>query len=534
MATEQELEQARRANAARLRAAFPNDFRPTEEMRRRRAELVRIANDPDEKSRLPQEDALTGAEPRWPLYGRVMAKRGPFLVIQTPHGRAQAYLPNKGADLDERARAELEALDLADHVAVEGPLMGTKKGDAAVLVLAYRHVGKALMPPPDKWHGLKDVEKRYRERYVDLFANPDVAEVFRARGAIVTAIREHLDAAGFLEVETPMLQAVRGGATAKPFRTHHNALDTSLYLRIAPELYLKRLVVGGLDRVYEIGRNFRNEGVSTRHNPEFTMLEYYVAYATFEEQLDLTEAIVRHAAARVRERFGDRWAETSSVALDEPFARVAMDAAVAERVRRSGQGDLPPTPFDGALDAAVLADDARLAALSEATLPRLPESKREPLARASSRGERVFALFELLVEEDLEAMYRSRDGSRSLPVFVTRFPFEVSPLARRNDDEPALTDRFELFVQGRELANGFSELNDPDDQAARFRAQLERAASGDEEAMDYDADYIRALMHGMPPAAGCGIGIDRLCMVLCDQPSIRDVLLFPLMRTETT
>ncbi len=534
MATEQELEQARRANAAKLRAAYPNDFRPSEEDRRKRDEAVRIANDPEAKAQLPQEDAIAADAPIYPLYGRVMAKRGPFLVIQTPRGRCQAYLPNKGQDLPEADRAALEALDLADHVAVEGPLMGTKKGDAAVKVLRYRHVGKALLPPPDKWHGLKDVEKRYRERYVDLFANPEVAEVFRARSTIVQALREHLDAAGFFEVETPMLHTVRGGATAKPFSTHHNALDMSLYLRIAPELYLKRLVVGGLDRVYEIGRNFRNEGVSTRHNPEFTMLEYYLAYATVEEQMDLTEGLVRHVAARVRERFGDRWSRESTVALDEPFARVAMDAAIADRVRRSGQDGLRTTPFDGALDAAVLADDAKLAAACAAALPRVPESERKPLADAASRGERIYALFELLVEPDIEALYRSADGSRSLPVFVTRFPFEVSPLARRSDDDPAFTDRFELFVEGRELANGFSELNDPDDQAARFRAQLERAASGDEEAMDYDADYIRALMHGMPPAAGCGIGVDRLCMLLCNQSSIRDVLLFPLMRSETT
>ncbi|MCA9610236.1 MAG: lysine--tRNA ligase, partial [Myxococcales bacterium] len=267
---------------------------------------------------------------------------------------------------------------------------------------------------------------------------------------------------------------------------------------------------------------------------EFTMLEYYVAYATFEEQMDLTEGLIRHVASKVSARFGDKWSRESTVALDEPFARVAMDAAVAERVRRSGEEGLDRTPFDGLLDEAVLADDAKLAEVCAAALPKIPESERKPLADASSRGERIYALFELLVEPDIETLYRSADGARSRPVFITRFPFEVSPLARKNDDEPAFTDRFEVFVEGRELANGFSELNDPDDQAARFRAQLERAAGGDEEAMDYDADYIRALMHGMPPAAGCGIGVDRLCMILCNQPSIRDVLLFPLMRSETT
>ena len=308
MATEQELEKARRDNAAKLRASFPNDFRPDAEARQKRAEVVRIANDAEAKGQLPQEADLTGDEPLFPLFGRVMAKRGPFLVIQTPHGRAQAYLPKKGAELTEAEREELAGLDLADHIAVEGPLMGTRKGDAAVRVVRYQHVSKSLRPPPGKFHGLKDVEKRYRERYVDLFANPDVATVFRARSLIVQTLREVLDDNAFIEVETPLLHSVRGGATAKPFSTHHNALDVPLFLRIAPELYLKRLVVGGFDRVYEIGRNFRNEGVSTRHNPEFTMLEYYMAYATFEEQMDLTENLVRRVDERVRSRFGDVWA----------------------------------------------------------------------------------------------------------------------------------------------------------------------------------------------------------------------------------
>ena len=534
MATEQELEQARRANAAKLRAAFPNGFRPTDAERAKRAEVVRIANDAEAKAQLPQEDQLTGDEPTYPLYGRVMAKRGPFLVIQTPHGRAQAYLPRKGAELPEDEQAELTGIDLADHIAVEGPLMGTRKGDAAVKVLRYQHISKALRPPPGKFHGLKDVEKRYRERYVDLFANPDVARVFRARSVIVSALRELLDSKDFIEVETPLLHSVRGGATAKPFSTHHNVLDMPLYLRIAPELYLKRLVVGGLDRVYEIGRNFRNEGVSTRHNPEFTMLEFYMAYATFEEQMDLNEELIRFTDRRVRERFGDAWAEERSMTLDEPFERIAMDAAIAERVRRSGEDGLSPTAFDGALDQDVLDDDARLAAVCAEKIPGLPEADRKALGKANTRGERIYTLFEMLVEEDLETMFRSADGEKSRPVFVTRFPFEVSPLARRNDEEPAFTDRFELFVGGRELLNAFSELNDPDDQAARFNAQLELQASGNDEAMDFDADYIRALMHGMPPAAGCGIGVDRLCMILCNQTSIRDVLLFPLMRPEVT
>jgi lysyl-tRNA synthetase class 2 len=536
VATEHELEQARREHAQALREAggqpYPNDFRPTEEQRRKRAEAVAIANDPARKAELPQEDQLEDGAPVYPLYGRVVAKRGPFVVIQTPHGRAQAYLPQKGDRLPEAQKAQLRTLDLADHVAVEGPLMATKRGDAAVYVTSYRHVSKAIRPPPAKFHGLKDVEKRYRERYVDLFANPEVALVFEARALIVRAIRRVLDEAGFLEVETPMLQSVRGGATAKPFETHHNALDMPLFLRIAPELYLKRLLVGGFDRVYEIGRNFRNEGVSTRHNPEFTMLEYYIAYATSEEQMDFTERLVKAADAAVQERFGDRWREERTFDLSGPFERVTMVDAIAERVARSGEEGLAPTPFDGRLDAAVLADDEKLEALIKELAPQHDAPERKLLDLADSHGERVYALFEILAEPALERLYRSADGRRSRPVFVTQFPFEVSPLARKNDADPAFTDRYELFVEGRELANGFSELNDPDDQAARFEAQLALRDRGDEETMDFDADFIRALKHGMPPAAGCGIGIDRLVMSICNQPSIRDVLLFPLMRPE--
>ncbi len=562
MATEEELEQARRAHAEVLRGAgvlpYPNDFRPTEAEREARAKALALLGDPARKGvpaegevvvdrrgpllvverdgarreRFPQDDELRGDEPHFPVYGRVMARRGPFLVLQTPHGTAQAYLANKGEDLPPEARAQLAALDLADHVAVEGPLMGTRKGDAAVKVLRYRHVSKALRPPPDKWHGLKDVEKRYRERYVDMFANPEVADVFVARGLVVQALRRFLDERGFLEVETPLLHSVRGGATAKPFRTHHNALDLPLYLRIAPELYLKRLLVGGFDRVYEIGRNFRNEGISTRHNPEFTMLEFYAAYGTFEELMDLAEALLRDVDRAVVARFGERWRAERSFDLEEPFVRVRMDAAIVERVTRSGQDGLTETPFDGLLSAEVLADDVELAKVCASAAPRLEAHEGKLLAKADSRGERIFTLFELLVEPDLTTMYRTTGGARSRPVFVTHFPFEVSPLARRNDAEPAFTDRFEIFVEGRELANAFSELNDPDDQAERFRGQLSARERGDEEAMDFDADYIRALMHGMPPAAGFGLGVDRLCMALTNQSSIRDVLLFPLLRPE--
>lgn len=560
MATEQELEKVRREHAAALRSAgsapYPNDFRASETTRTTRSRALDLLNshelkgkpvegeevledrgdhlrvrvDGVERRRLKQQAELTDDDPVYPLYGRVMGRRGPFLVIQTEEaGRAQAYLPNKGADLPAEARAELAALDLADHVAVEGRIMGTRSGDGALYVDRYRHVSKALLPPPAKFHGLKDVEKRYRERYVDLFANPEVADVFRARALIVKALRGFLDRRGFLEVETPVLQPLRGGATARPFRTHHNALDLPLYLRVAPELYLKRLLVGGFERVYELGRMFRNEGISTRHNPEFTMLEFYMAYATYEDVMALTEELLRHVDRELTQASGERFRQGRGFALDAPFARVRMTEAILERV---ASAELPPTPFAGRLDAGVLSEPARLEEVCAATSSDLDPDERKVLAGASSHGARIFALFEILAETALTELYRTDDGARSRPVFVTHFPFEVSPLARRSDDDPAFTDRFELYLEGREVVNAFSELNDPDDQAERFRAQLAARAGGDEEAMDFDADYIRALMHGMPPAGGFGLGVDRLVMALCQQPSIRDVLLFPLLRPE--
>jgi lysyl-tRNA synthetase class 2 len=328
-----------------------------------------------------------------------------------------------------------------------------------------------------------------------------------------------------------MLQSVRGGATAKPFTTHHNTLDLDLYLRIAPELYLKRLVVGGFDRVYEIGRNFRNEGISTRHNPEFTMLEHYMAYATYEDQMDLTEGVIRAADATLREALPEL-AVDRTFEIDVPFARVPMRQAIARALERAGQGGVPETPFRAALFAGAVSDPAAVAHACETVAPKLPEADRKALAKLDTYGERIFFLFETVAEPALPALYRTDDRARSVPVFVTEFPFEVSPLARKNDADPAWVDRFELFVDGKELANGFSELNDPEDQADRFRAQLDLRAKGDEETMDFDEDYIRALSYGMPPAAGCGIGIDRLVMTLCAQPSIRDVILFPLLRPE--
>lgn len=531
MATEEELIEARRAKAQALSEAgtrpWPNDLRIDSDTERRRRDFVRLAGDEAARADLPEEDGAEGEDAV--LYGRVVAKRGPFLVVRTPYGDAQALV--RPDNLPDEDAAQLAAVDLADHVLVRGAAMRTRTGAAAVRATRYRHVGKALLPPPAKWHGLKDVEKRYRERYVDLFANPEVAQVFRARSLIVQRLRRFLDDHGFLEVETPLLHGVRGGATARPFSTHHNALDLDLYLRIAPELYLKRLLVGGLDRVYELGRAFRNEGISTRHNPEFTILEFYMAYASYEELMDLTEPMVRSVDAALVESFphltGQRDFE-----LHDDWPRVPMRQAVLERVRRSGRDGLEPTPFDDLLDERTLDDADALAAACDQALDRVSADDRKALERTESFGEKVYALFEILAEPALPRLYRTDDGDSSLPVFITEFPVEVSPLARRNDADPRWVDRFELFVEGREVANAFSELNDPDDQAERFRAQLVARERGDDEAMDYDADYVRALLHGMPPAAGFGLGVDRFTMLLCGQSSIRDVLLFPLLRPE--
>jgi lysyl-tRNA synthetase class 2 len=535
VATEDELRQTRLSKAERLRELgllpYPNAWRTNPEMEEKRRQVVLLAADEEARAKLPLEEELAddASPPHVPLFGRVIAKRGPFLVIRTPYGDAQALVrPEK---LSERDAAILMLLDLADHILVEGPAIRTKTGALAVSARRYEHLGKALLPPPAKWHGLKDVEKRYRERYVDLFANPAVADVFRARTLIIQGLRSFLDERGFLEVETPLLHAIRGGATAKPFHTHHNTLDLDLILRIAPELHLKRLLVGGFDRVYEIGRAFRNEGISTKHNPEFTILEFYMAYATHEDLMDLVVDMLRAVDAQLCARFpqlsGDRTFD-----LQAEWRRVRMREAIRERLERAGRGNVPTTAWTDVLSPDAIDDDGALARACQEMLPRLDPAAQKQLTHCESHGERVFAVFELLVEPDLTALYRTPDGSLSAPVYITEFPWEVSPLARRNDQDPAYVDRFELFIDGRELSNAFSELNDPDDQAARFEAQLRARERGDEETMDYDADFIRALCHGMPPAAGFGLGVDRLVMLLCKQPSIRDVLLFPLLRPE--
>jgi lysyl-tRNA synthetase, class II len=531
VASEEELIAARRKHAAELanvgEVPYPNGFIGDDKLRR---EVVAIANDEARRNALPGEGELPADAASYPLYGRVIAKRGPFLVIQTPHGSAQTLV--RPENLPERDAKLYELVDLADHIWVEGPLLKTRTGALTVKALRYRHLGKALLPPPAKWHGLTDVEKRYRERYVDLFANPEVAELFRARGLILSAMRQFLVQHDFVEVETPILQPLLGGATARPFTTHHNALDIPLFLRVAPELYLKRLLVGGLDRVFELGRTFRNEGVSTRHNPEFTMMEAYMAYSTWESWMDLIQALIRSVDSQVREDFPELTAK-QTVDFQAPWATRSMRQAVVDRVERAGEQGIPPTRWSECLSRDVVFDAAKLKAAVESQLPRLDEASRAAFRKHDSYGGNVVALFELIVEPELSLLYRSEDGSRSVPVFITEFPVEESPLARKNDRDPAWVDRFELYVDGRELANAFSELNDPDDQAERFHAQLANRERGDEEAMDFDADYIRALYHGLPPAAGLGIGIDRFVMSLCGQTSIRDVLLFPLLKPET-
>jgi len=424
---------------------------------------------------------------------RLQGKAG-FANLAGSDGRVQAYF--KQDRLGEEAfQGLVKRLDLGDLVGVEGPVFRTRTGEVTVEARSVTLLAKALLPPPDKWSGLKETELKYRQRYLDLMANEETRAVFSKRSAAVSALRGELGKRGFMEVETPMLQALPGGAAARPFTTHHNALDMQLYLRIAPELYLKRLLVGGYDRVFEVNRNFRNEGLSPRHNPEFTMLEVYEAYADGEAMIRLTEELIGTMA---RAACGSTVLSYQGKPLDlsPPFRRMTMRQAVAE--------------LGGVPDPAAL-DEAALGLL----LPDLGPVAR----RALNPGQRLEALFGALVEHQLEQ-----------PVFITDYPIEISPLAKRKPGSPDLADRFELFIAGRELANGFSELNDPLDQHRRFLGQLEARAGGDEEAHAMDEDFVTALMHGMPPAGGMGLGVDRLVMLLADTASIRDVILFPHMR----
>ncbi len=548
---EQAMIDARRAKAARLRVRgenpFANDVVPKLGGRTYDLSEVRaVARDARDASGAYEEAAVRSlAEGAlFHVRGRVVALRSTgglsFVSLRDRTGHIQ-LLVSQSAPGDAYER--LADVDVGDVVEAEGPLTASKRGELSIEPHRLRLLTKALRPLPEKWHGLTDVELRYRQRYVDLIANPAVADVFRARSHVVRAVRSILDAEGFLEVETPTMHPLIGGAAAKPFVTHHNALDMRLFMRIAPELYLKRLVVGGLERVYEIGRAYRNEGISTKHNPEFTMLEFYQAYATYEDLMDFTEALLRGVDARLAEAMPGPhalWKQSRPFTLDEPFVRVPMESAVSAAALHTGIPEWVASvqdPDGGGLIALLKGDFAEQIKAWARVSPRAKAldwgNFRKGFAKCESDGERLFACYEYVAEPFLQEDYRSSDGQRSVPVFVRDYPFEISPLARRNDARPELTDRFELFVHGRELCNAFSELNDPDDQADRFRVQVEKKARGHEEAMDFDEDYIRALEHGMPPAAGFGMGIDRLVMALTHAASIRDVIFFPLLRPET-
>ncbi len=485
---ENKLIAERRGKLTQLREkgnAFPNDFRRTA-----MADYLQREYGESSKEELEQADKV------YAVAGRLIRNRGAFLLIQDAGADIQLYIDRKA--LDEDTLAAIKSWDLGDIVAATGPINKSGKGDLYINMREARLLTKALRPLPDKYHGLSDQELRYRQRYVDLIVNPESRDVFRTRSKVISFIRDYMSEAGFMEVETPMMQVIPGGAAAKPFVTHHNALDQDMYLRIAPELYLKRLVVGGFERVFEINRSFRNEGLSTRHNPEFTMLEYYWAYADYREAMDLTEDMLRKLTDQV---LGSTTVEYQGNSYDfsKPFRRIS----VFDSILAHNEG----------ISAAQLSDDA--SARDIATGLGIP------LKDSWGLGKVQIEIFEKTVEHLLDQ-----------PTFVTAYPTEVSPLARRSDGDPFVTDRFEFFVGGRELANGFSELNDAEDQAQRFLDQVAEKDAGDEEAMHYDHDYIRALEYGMPPTAGEGIGIDRLVMLLTDSPSIRDVLLFPHMRPE--
>jgi lysyl-tRNA synthetase class 2 len=487
----------RRAKLAAIREqgiAFPNDFRP----QHKAAELHAQYGELDNLSLEAQPVNVVVA-------GRMMLKRvmgkASFATIQDASGakadgRIQLYITDDMAGAE--AHAAFKHYDLGDILGAEGVLFKTKVGELSVKVTKLRLLTKSLRPLPDKFHGLADQETKYRQRYVDLIMSEETRRTFKARTAAMSSIRRFMSEHGFMEVETPMLHAIPGGAAAKPFITHHNALDMEMFLRIAPELYLKRLVVGGFDRVFEVNRNFRNEGVSPRHNPEFTMMEFYAAYVDYRWLMDFTEAVIRQAAIDAHGTACLTY-QGRELDLSKPFHRMSIVQAINKYAPQYTDAQLQ--------DAAFLKTELKKFGV-------------KPHATAGL-GALQLALFEETAEAQLWE-----------PTYIIDYPVEVSPLARASDTVPGITERFELFISGREIANGFSELNDAEDQAARFQAQVAAKNAGDEEAMYYDADYIRALEYGMPPTGGCGIGIDRLIMLITDSPNIRDVILFPHLRRE--
>ncbi len=485
---ENRLVALRREKLAAIRAervAFPNKFRRDS-----------LAGELQEQHKDASKESLVEAGIRVSVAGRIMLNRGAFMELQDMSGRIQLYVNRKV--LDKETLAEIKSWDLGDIIGVKGTLQRSGKGDLYVDMEQVQLLTKSLRPLPEKHKGLTDTEMRYRQRYVDLITSEQSRDVFRTRSRIIDGIREYFRKQDYMEVETPMLQVIPGGATARPFITHHNALDIDMYLRIAPELYLKRVVVGGFERVYEINRNFRNEGLSTRHNPEFTMLEFYQAYADYNDMMDHTEAMLKSLAEDVMGKTEFDY-QGQTIDFGKPFARMSV--------------------FDS-----ILHFNPDLEASDIDTL----EAARQVAEKLDIEVKDIWGLGKVQIE-----IFEKTVEHRLLdPTFITDYPTEVSPLSRRNDDNPFVTERFEFFVAGREIANGFSELNDSEDQAERFRQQVAEKDAGDDEAMHYDADYINALEYGLPPTAGEGIGIDRLVMLFTNSPSIRDVLLFPHMRPQ--
>ena len=487
----------RRGKLDKMRAAgqvFPNHFEPSHKA----ADLQSRYADAEKATLDPQEIEVS-------VSGRMMLKRvmgkASFATVQDGTGRIQFYINNEG--VSEATHGEFKHWDLGDIVAAKGKLFKTNRGELSVHCTEIHLLAKSLRPLPDKFHGLADQEMKYRQRYVDLIMSEQTRNTFVARSKAIAAVRNHMLEAGFLEVETPMLHPIPGGASAKPFTTHHNALDMQMFLRIAPELYLKRLLVGGFERVFEINRNFRNEGVSPRHNPEFTMMEFYAAYWNYQHLMDFTEQIIQNAAQRVLGST-ELVYQGKALNLGGPFQRLTIVQAILKYFPEYTQEQLSD------------ATELKIALAKKGV-----HTDRSPALQNAGVGALQLALFEETAEPLLWE-----------PTFIVDYPVEVSPLARASDSNPEITERFELFITGREIANGFSELNDAEDQAQRFKKQVQAKEAGDDEAMFYDADFIRALEYGMPPAGGCGIGIDRLMMLLTDSPNIRDVILFPHLRRE--